>query len=82
MHVSIFHEHLIDGRKIFEVNLWYDRNKHWELYEKYTFEDAFAIGYEISEVLNIGLLDATKPNNYRRVDKEALKKTGIITYLN
>jgi hypothetical protein len=81
-YVSIFHEHLIDGRKIFEVNLWYDRNKHWELYEKYTFEDAFAIGYEISEVLNIGLLDATKPNNYRRVDKEALKKTGIITYLN
>lgn len=81
-YVSIFHEPLIDGRKIFEVNLWYDRNKHWELYEKYTFEEAFAIGYEISEVLNIGLLDATKPNNYRRIDKEALKKTGIITYLN
>lgn len=80
-YVSIFHEPLIDGEKIFEVNLWYDRNKHWELYEKYTFEDAFAIGYEISELLNIDLLDATKPNNYRRVDKEALKKTGNIKYL-
>jgi len=69
------------GKKIFEVNLWYDKNKHWELYEKHDFAEAFAIGFEISELLNIDLLDATKPNNYKWVDKESLKKTGEIKYL-
>jgi hypothetical protein len=80
-YVSIFHEPLTDGNKIFEVNLWYDRNKHWELYEKYNFEDAFAIGYEISELLKIDLLDATTPNNYKWIDKATSKKTGKIEYL-
>ena len=80
-YVSIFYEPLVDGEKIFEVNLWYDKNKHWELYEKYDFAEAFAIGFEISELLNIDLLDATKPYNYRWVDKESLKKTGEIKYI-
>jgi hypothetical protein len=81
-YISIFHEPLIDGNKIFEVNLWYDRNKHWELYEKYDFKEAFLIGVEISDILQIDLLDATIPNNYKWIDKKASIKTGKIVYVN
>ncbi|GAA3600394.1 hypothetical protein Q4Q39_12105 [Flavivirga amylovorans] len=80
-YVSIFHQPLEDGEKIFEVNLWYDRNKHWELYEKYDYTEAFLIGYEISELLQISILDATVPNNYRWIDKKASKETGKMVYL-
>lgn len=81
-YVSIFHQPLTDGEKIFEVNLWYDRNKHWELYKKYDFKEAFIIGFDISELLQIDLLDATEPNNYRRIDKKTSKETNEIKYLN
>ncbi|MDO5978629.1 hypothetical protein [Flavivirga spongiicola] len=80
-YVSIFHQPLEDGNKIFEVNLWYDRNKHWELYEKYDYKEAFLIGYEISELLQIGILDATVPNNYKWINKKASKETGKMVYL-
>lgn len=80
-YVSIFHQPLSDGDKIFEVNLWYDRNKHWELYEKYDYKEAFLIGFEISELLNIDLLDATIPNNYKWIDKKASKEAGKMVYL-
>ncbi len=80
-YVSIFHQPLDDGNKIFEVNLWYDRNKHWELYEKYDYKEAFLIGYELSEILQIDILDATIPNNYRWIDKKTSKETGEMVYL-
>ncbi len=81
-YVSLFHQPLDDGNKIFEVNLWYDRNKHWELYEKYNFEDAFKIAFELSELLSIDLLDATVPNDFKWIDKTASKETGKIVYSN
>lgn len=80
-YVSIFHQPLDDGNKIFEVNLWYDRNKHWELYEKYNYKEAFLIGFEISDLLDIGLLDATVPNNYKWVDKKTSKEKSKMVYL-
>ncbi len=80
-YVSIFHQPLDDGNKIFEVNLWYDRNKHWELYEEYDYKAAFLIGYELSEILQIDILDATIPNNYRWIDKKTSKETGEMVYL-
>ena len=73
-YVSVFNQPQVDGNNVFEVNLWYDKNKHWELYEKYDFEEAFLIGYKISEQLNIDLLDATIPNDYKWVDKVELKQ--------
>jgi hypothetical protein len=80
-YVSIFHQPLEGGDKIFEVNLWFDKNKHWELYEKYDYKEAFLIGYEISELLQIGILDATVPNNYKWIDKKASKEKGEVVYL-
>ncbi|MGB1307292.1 MAG: hypothetical protein ACPG6B_00175 [Oceanihabitans sp.] len=73
-YVSVFHQLLVNGSYVFEVNLWYNNNKHFKLYEKNSFNEAMALGYEISEELNIELLDATVPNNYTWVDKEELKE--------
>ena len=72
-YVSVFAQPLQDGGYIFEVNLWYDRNKHFELYEENDYKEAFIIGYELSEELNIDLLDATERNNYKWIDKDEWK---------
>ncbi|WP_299102490.1 hypothetical protein [uncultured Winogradskyella sp.] len=72
-YVSVFHQPTIGGDYIFEVNLWYDTNKHFELYEEHDYQEAFLIGFDLSEQLNIDLLDATEPNNFKWVDKEAWK---------
>ncbi|GGD18849.1 hypothetical protein [Hyunsoonleella pacifica] len=73
-YVSIFHQPLADGEKIYEVNLWYDRNKHWELYKRYDLKEAFIISYEISELLEVNILDATVPNDYKWIEKKQQKK--------
>lgn len=72
-YVSVFHQPTGGGDYIFEVNLWYDNNKHFELYEENDYKEAFLIGYELSEQLNIDLLDATEPNNFKWVDKDQWK---------
>ncbi|WP_225036698.1 hypothetical protein [Winogradskyella sp. SM1960] len=72
-YVSVFHQPTIGGDYIFEVNLWYDNNKHFELYEENDYKEAFLIGYELSEQLNIDLLDATVPNDFKWIDKDEWK---------
>ena len=79
-YISVFKQPTVDGF-IFEVNLWYDTNKHWELYEEHDLPQAFKIGFDVSESLGIDLLDATVANNYRWINKEALKEKGVIEYL-
>ena len=74
-YVSVFHQPLKGGNYIYEVNLWYDRNKHLKLYEQYNYTEAFKIGYLLSEKLKIDLLDATVPNDYKWVDKDDWGKT-------
>lgn len=66
----------------FEINLWYKKNKHWDLYEKYNIKDAFTIAFELSEALNIDLLDATIPGDFKWIDKKATKKEGKMIYVN
>ncbi|WP_417859606.1 hypothetical protein [Winogradskyella sediminis] len=80
-YVSVFHQPTVDGNYVFEVNLWYDNNKHFELYEEDNYKEAFLIGFELSEQLNIDLLDATEPNNFKWVNKEEWKAkiaSGVI----
>lgn len=69
-YVSVFQQPLSDGGYIFEVNLWYDTNKHWQLYTNTDYRDTFLIGFDLSEQLGIDLLDATTPNDYKWIDKE------------
>ena len=72
-YVSVFLRPKSDGSTVFEVNLWYERVKHIELYERDDYMDAFKIGYNISEKLNIDLLDATVPNESKWIDKNEWK---------
>lgn len=69
-YVSVFQQPMSNGDYIFEVNLWYDTNKHWELYTNTDYRDAFLIGFDLSEQLGVDLLDATTPNDYKWIDKE------------
>ncbi len=72
-YISVFHQPLEDGDYIYEVNLWYDKNKHFKLYEQNNYKDAFVMGYELSEELDIDLLDATVPNDFKWIDKDEWK---------
>lgn len=69
-YVSVFQQPLSNGAYIFEVNLWYDTNKHWELYTNTDYRDVFVVGFDLSEQLDIDLLDATTPNDYKWIDKK------------
>lgn len=74
-YVSIYTQLLTDGSFTFKVNLWYDQNKHFTLYEKNDFESALEVAYVLSEKLNIDLLDATIPNDFKWIDKDSLKNS-------
>lgn len=73
-YVSVFQQPLTNGTTTFQVNLWYDHNKHFELYDRNSFKDAFIVGYELSEELNIDLLDATIPREFKWIDKSDWKQ--------
>ena len=72
-YVSVFHQPLNDGDYTYEVNLWYDKNKHFQLYERNNYKEAFLMGYDLSEELDIDLLDATVPNDFKWIDKDEWK---------
>lgn len=72
-YVSVFYDPGKSESEIFEVNLWYDRNKHFEIYTRNNFHDAINVGYNLSEKLNIDLLDATIRGDHKWIDKEDLK---------
>ncbi|WP_089886702.1 hypothetical protein [Kriegella aquimaris] len=63
-YVSVFRQPKSDGHYIFETNLWYQKNKHFNIYESVDPELAFAMGKSVAQKLNIDLLNATTPNNY------------------
>jgi len=50
------------------------------LYTKYDLKEAFLVGFEILELLEIKILDATRPNDYKWIDKQATIKKGEIIY--
>ena len=60
-YVSVFQQASSQGSSSFIVNLWYDKNKHWELYTNTDYEEAFLMGFDLSEQLDITLLNATTP---------------------
>ena len=72
-YVSVFYKDQISGGTLHQVNLWYDENKWVNLFEMHNQEEAFSMGHEISELLNIDLLDATDIDNFRWVEKDNLR---------
>lgn len=64
-YISVFR----NGRNIYEVNLWYDRNRHFNLTAANEATTALLMGKQLAEKLDIDLLDATFPHNSKWVDK-------------
>jgi hypothetical protein len=60
-YVSIFRQPKADGAYIFEVNLWYKRNKHFNIYQNTHLETVVLMGRSIAQTLNVDLWDATVP---------------------
>lgn len=64
-YISVFK----NGKDIFEINLWYNRNKHFNLFNYDDAEDALYAGKQMAVKLKIDLFDATNPHNSKWVDK-------------
>ena len=67
-YVSVFKQLLQDGEYVYEVNLWYHRNRHFELYKISDVATAFEMGKHIAQGLDIKLLDATVPNKNKWIE--------------
>ena len=52
-----------------EVNLWYGKNKHFNVYNYENINEAMSFGLLFSNKLNIDLLDATEKGNSKWIDK-------------
>lgn len=61
-YVSVFKQPKKDGNFVYETNLWYGGNKHFNIYVSNIPEPAFAMGKSVAKVLEIDLLDATRPS--------------------
>ncbi len=66
-YVSVFKQPKTDGDFTFEVNLWYFKNRHFNIYESDDSAPAFELGQAAAKVLNVKLLNATVPNSYKWV---------------
>ncbi len=62
------------------LNLFYERNKKITVYKTEKLKDAFDVASHIADALGIDLLDATVKNDYKWVDKDALREKGEIVY--
>lgn len=63
-YVSVFRS----KRDMFEVNLWYRKNRHYKMYEFEDAEMAFAFARIAAAKLKVDLLDATVANNSKWLD--------------
>jgi hypothetical protein len=55
-----------------EINLWYGKNKHFNVSNFEFVNDAMDFGLLFSNKLNIDLLDATEKGNFKWIDKTEL----------
>jgi len=65
-YISIFK----NPKEEFEVNLWYDRNRHFNISLFDVKNDAISEGKQIAKELSIKLLDATIANNHKWLSLE------------
>ena len=59
-----------DGYGEFGTNLWYVKTRHYKMYSFVDKESAFQFSLNLSNKLNIDLLDATEKGNFKWVEKE------------
>ena len=64
-YVAVF----LNSKEEFEVNLWYQGNKHYQMYQFEEKDQAMNLAKITSTKLNIDLLDATVKGDFKWVDK-------------
>lgn len=74
LYISVFKQLLENRNYIFKVNVWHQKNKHFTIYESFNYESALEMGFHISNKLEVKLLDATKPNNYKYLSTQEVKE--------
>lgn len=67
-YVSVF----FDSKERFQVNLWYVKNRHYNMYFFDQKEIAMEFAAKVAIKLNIDLLDATEKGNSKWLDKTEL----------
>jgi hypothetical protein len=65
-YVSVFNN---VGAELFEVNLWYEGNRHFNIMDFDDAQQAMDYGKLFSDKLNLKLLDATVKGNSKWIDK-------------
>ncbi len=63
-YVSVF----FDSKELYEINLWYEGNKHYKMYFFEDKEPAMKFAELTARKLNIDLLDATEKGNSMWID--------------
>ena len=67
-YVSVFKQPKEEGEFIYETNLWYNRNLHFNVYENTELDPTFSMGVNVAKILNVRLLDATIANKSKWVN--------------
>ncbi|MFD0799044.1 hypothetical protein ACFQZJ_16340 [Maribacter chungangensis] len=58
-YVSVFGQPKVDGSIIFETNLWYAGNRHFNIYQNYDKETVMLMGKSVAKLLKVDLWDST-----------------------
>lgn len=69
-YVSVFKQPLENDNYIYEANLWYNRNKHFNVFKNDEKDIAFEMGIQLAKALNVKLFDATVPHKNKWVEVE------------
>ncbi len=67
-YVSVFRQLKENKSYTYEVNLWVKGNRSFTIYEGLDLGATFAMGKTTAKTLNVDLLDATVPNDFKWVD--------------
>lgn len=72
-YVSVFRQPKKDGSFIFETNLWYADNRHFNVYQNDDKEKVMLMGKSVAKLLKVNLWDATVPQKGHWIKSETTK---------
>lgn len=67
-----------DKQGNFGTNLWYVKNQHYKMYSFENKESAYQFALDISNKLNIDILDATEKGNFKWLEKEKAEINSVL----
>ncbi|MFY7742427.1 MAG: hypothetical protein ACOVQR_07265 [Flavobacterium sp.] len=69
-YISVF---FLSSKEVYEVNLWYNQNKHYKMYVFDNKNSAFEFAVQVVNKLNLDLLDATEKGNFKWIEKKSFE---------